>query len=56
LYFNIESKGIKITKTFESKVNFTANDELLIIPATLNEELAFVLYKKHQFREKVEAK
>ena len=42
LYFDFETKGIKILKLFDSAVTFTANDELLQIPATEREELDYV--------------
>ncbi len=46
LYFDFETKGIKILKLFETAVAFTANEELLQQPATLEEELEYVVGKK----------
>ncbi len=43
LYFDFETKAIKILKIFETAVEFTANDELLNTPASLFEELAYIL-------------
>ena len=45
LYFDNDSKGVKVLKSFESKVNFTANTELLQKPATLEEELLYLTGK-----------
>lgn len=41
LYFDNETKGIKILKLFETAVAFTANDELLREPADMYEELDY---------------
>jgi dynein heavy chain len=43
LYFDNETKGIKVLKLFETAVAFTANDELLREPATTDEELDYVV-------------
>jgi len=45
IYFDFETKGIKILKIFETAVAFTANDELLHIPASLEEELDYIVKK-----------
>jgi dynein heavy chain len=45
LYFDQDSKGVKVLRSFESKVNFTANTELLQKPATMEEELVYVTGK-----------
>lgn len=45
LYFDNDSKGVKLLRSFDSKVNFTANSELLQKPATLEEELMFLTGK-----------
>ena len=57
-YFDSESKGVRVLKAFESKVNFTANSELLQVPATLEEELLYVTAKLRtkELKEKLEAK
>ena len=44
LYFDSETKGIKYVKIIETSVEFTANEELLHMPASLQEELAYILY------------
>jgi len=58
LYFDSESKGVRLLRAFESKVNFTANTELLQKPASLNEELLYVTGKlrTEELKEKLEAK
>lgn len=57
-YFDSESKGVRILKAFESKVNFTANPELLQNPASLEEELLYVTgkLKTKELKEKLESK
>ncbi|CAD8159976.1 unnamed protein product [Paramecium pentaurelia] len=57
-YFDSESKGVRILRAFESKVNFTANPELLQKPASLEEELLYVTGKLRtkELKEKLEAK
>ena len=49
---------MKVLKAFDSKVNFTANIELLMKPATLEEELLFLTGKirTKELKEKIEAK
>ena len=44
LYIDLETKYIKVVKLKESKVNFTANPDLLQICANLEEELAVVVH------------
>ena len=44
MYFDSETKGIKYVKIIETSVEFTANEELLHMPASLQEELAYILY------------
>ena len=44
MYSDSETKGIKYVKIIETSVEFTANEELLHIPASLQEELAYILY------------
>ena len=43
LYFDFETKGVKVLRVFESKVSFTANSELLKECASTEEELQFIL-------------
>ena len=46
MYIDIKEKKLKLIKVSENKVNFTANFELLKKPATLEEELNFILIDK----------
>ena len=43
LYFDFETKGVKVLKVFESKVSFTANSELLKDCASTQEELLYIV-------------
>ncbi|EGR31445.1 hypothetical protein IMG5_109350, partial [Ichthyophthirius multifiliis] len=58
LYFDYESKGIKISKLFNSAVQFTANEELLQKPATFEEELLYVVagVRNMELNSKIQAK
>lgn len=60
-YFHIdtESKGIKYIKVKENKVNLTANPEFLNEPATVEEELYYVIHNYPnipELRKRVEAR
>lgn len=58
MYFDRETKGIKVLKLFDTAVAFTANNELLRIPADLEEELDYVVrgIRNKELETKLEAK